>query len=73
MEKLDQRIAKTCASPVDLDVAFPGSSLGASLTALRNYVVDMVDCEVCLAINVIDGVRHDCDLFDDGMANGTCL
>ncbi len=73
VEKLEKSIAKKCAPLVVLEVAFPGSNLGGSLTALRDYVDYMVDCEVCLALNVIDGVRRDCDLFDDGTANGTCL
>ncbi len=26
----------------------------------------------CLALNEVDGRKNDCDLFDDGQANGSC-
>ena len=31
-----------------------------------------IECEVCQALNALDGLNRDCDSFDDGLANGSC-
>lgn len=35
-------------------------------------IVSAVRCQVCLALNVADRLNENCDLFDDGQANGSC-
>jgi hypothetical protein len=32
-----------------------------------------IECRVCLALDEADDLGADCDRFDDGMANGSCL
>jgi glycerophosphoryl diester phosphodiesterase len=41
---------------------------------LATCIDRLVECEVCLALNAADDLYHyhDCDLFDDGEANGSC-
>jgi cysteine-rich repeat protein len=39
---------------------------------LASCIDQLVECEVCLALNAADGLNHDCDRFDDGQANGSC-
>ena len=41
--------------------------------SLKDFVDFMVECEVCRFLNDIDGTNRNCDLFDDGVANGSCL
>ena len=70
-DKLAGTIQKKCADKsVDLSVAFPGFDPNAG--TLKDFVDFMVECEVCLYWNAIDSLDRDCDLFDDGLANGSC-
>ncbi len=56
----------------DLMGAFPGcgtvdpGALGLCLDA-------RVECRVCLLLNTVDLLCMDCDLFDDGLLNGSCM
>jgi hypothetical protein len=43
-----------------------------SARELATCIDQLVECEVCIALNAADGLDHDCDLFDDGQANGSC-
>ena len=65
--KLGSDITKKCTNNV-----FPGNCSGATLGTLADCLDERVECRVCLAINAIDGLSVDCDLFDDGAANGSC-
>ena len=69
--KLQDKIQKKCLDKsVDLSVAFPGFDPNSG--TLKDFVEGMVECEVCLFLNAIDGLARDCDLFDDGLANRSC-
>jgi hypothetical protein len=62
----DFDLAKKCAS-VDKDALFPGAApvSAASIDAA-------VECEVCKALNLLDGLARSCDEFDDGVINQSC-
>ena len=60
-------VGKKCAG-TDNAALFPpcaGGDLGDCLD-------QKIECEVCRALNLLDGLNRDCDLFDDGLANGSC-
>jgi cysteine-rich repeat protein len=40
--------------------------------AVAACVDQIVECQVCLALNQVDGLSRDCDLFDDGTPNASC-
>ena len=62
------RINKKCP---DKDV-FPGCGTGNDTASLNACIDQKVECELCLALQVIEGFNRSCDLFDDGTANGSC-
>ena len=68
VDKLGDKITKKCAD-VALADAFPGFDPNGSL---RDYVDDIVECELCRALNAADSLARDCDLFDDGLGNSSC-
>jgi hypothetical protein len=72
-DKLGGTITKKCvnAKGVKLARAFPGFDPNDNLQA-DIYIEQKIACEFCLAINAVDGLLRDCDLFDDGLANLTC-
>ena len=65
--KLGGKIGDKCAT-VDKDAAFPGCA-GQDLATC---VDQLVECLVCGALNAVDDLSRDCDLFDDGLPNGSC-
>ncbi len=71
IDKLGKDIAKKC-SAVDTAAAFPGLCQGLIGDDLRDCVDRRVECRVCLTIATMDDLAVDCDLFDDGSANGSC-
>ena len=46
---------------------FPGCD-----TSRDHCIEERVACEVCQALNEIDVLTVDCDLFDNGIADGSC-
>lgn len=66
-------IVKSCDGPGVTAGAFPGDCTGLTGTALGTCLDQQVECRVCLAINKMDGLSVDCDLFDDGVANSSCV
>ena len=69
---IDGAVAKKCVgkgvSDAALDAAFP---CAASPVAAAD--LDRISrCEVCQYLDAADALARDCDLFDDGLANGTC-
>jgi pimeloyl-ACP methyl ester carboxylesterase len=77
--KIDKRvaqlggdIAKKCTG-VDTQLAFPGVCAGLTGNALRDCIDVQVECRVCLMLNVMDNLDVDCDAFDDGEGNGSCV
>ena len=60
-------VGKKCGVP-NTDALFPpraGQNLGDCLD-------QKIGCEVCLALNALDGLNRDCDEFDDGVMNRSC-
>jgi len=60
-------VGKKCVG-TDNDALFPpcaGQNLGDCLE-------QKIECEVCQALNALDGLNRNCDLFDDGTANESC-
>jgi hypothetical protein len=53
---------------------FPGLDAGchASGAALAQCIDTRIHCRVCETLNEADGMNRDCDLFDDGLGNGSC-
>jgi hypothetical protein len=68
---LTNAIIKSCDTP-GVTGAFPGDCTGTGGT-LGTCLDQQVECRVCLALNQMDNLTVDCDLFDDGTANSTCL
>jgi hypothetical protein len=74
-KQLGNTISKKCVIPdgVDLARAFPVLGFDSNdPNSLLAYIDDRIECQVCLALNAVDGLNRDCDLFDDGVANFTC-
>ena len=53
--------------------AFPGECTGLGGNALRDCVDALVECQVCLMLSDMDNMFVNCDLFDDGLSNGSCF
>jgi len=68
--KLDARISKSC-SGVDQATAFAGACFNAP--DLGVCLDRLVECQVCLGLNIADGLVRNCDLFDDGSVNQSCV
>ena len=66
--KIRKAIDKKC---VGIAGAFPGCGTDDS-AELAMCLDAAVECRVCLALNQADGLRIDCDGFDDGLVNGSC-
>jgi hypothetical protein len=60
-------VSKSCGG-LDTDALFPGCA-GQTLGPCLDQ---KVECAVCLTLNELDGLKRDCDLFDDGTDNGSC-
>jgi hypothetical protein len=84
--QISKSLDKSCGK-VDLAKAFPGCAPDAPAVALARGLeidgikdegvtkcaVDSTRCRWCEAYNLMDGLTIDCDAFDDGSANGSCL
>ena len=70
--KLGGDVAKKCDALGVTTTSFPGACTGMSGNALVQCLDRLVECRVCQAINDMDALLVNCDLFDDGAANGTC-
>jgi len=70
--KLLDKLSSKCGGGVNLAAAFPGSDPNSGFSGLRDFVDATVECEFCKLVNATDGLRRDCDLFDDGLPNGSC-
>jgi len=66
----DFDLAKKCAGiTTPLDALVPGCAPGVTAACIDQKI----ECRVCLALNALDGLTRDCDEFDDGLANGSCI
>ncbi len=74
VDKLGDTIDKKCTSKegVSLSAVFPLFDPNGGST-LQAFVDRIIECEACKAINQADALNRDCDLFDDGVANESCL
>jgi hypothetical protein len=72
-QKLSDALVKSCVG-ISPD-PFPGDCAGQdpSNGQLSTCLDQQVECRVCLTINSMDGLSVDCDLFDDGTANTSCV
>src|SRR5215470_2876679 len=70
--KLGDAINKQCGSGVSTALALPALCASRSGNALRDCIDQRVECRVCLALNAIDGLAVDCDMFDDQQVNLSC-
>lgn len=71
--KLGTDITKKCDTPGVTTTSFPGVCAGMSGAALAQCLDRLVECRVCQTINDMDALSVNCDVFDDGVANGTCF
>jgi len=62
-------LSGTC-SGVPLATALPG--LCGAAANVPNCMRARVNCRACQQLNHNDSLSRDCDLFDDGLDNGTC-
>jgi len=74
-QKLQDTITKSCVEPgVSLATAFPGTCAASPDAASLATCLDrQVDCRVCTQANEMQGLNVDCDVFDDGIDNGSCV
>ena len=71
--KLTAAIVKACDTPGVTAGAFPGTCTGLTGAALGTCLDTQVECRVCQAINEMDGLFVNCDLFDNGVADASCV
>jgi hypothetical protein len=72
VEKLEKAVVKKCDEKGVTAGAFPGDCTGLSGAALAACLDVLVECRVCQMLNETDALFVNCDLFDDGAANGSC-
>ena len=71
--KLGITMEKKCTD-VSIPSAFPGSCSNESTVAdLATCIDEVAECRFCLGYNRTQGTMIDCDLFDDGQANLSCV
>jgi hypothetical protein len=68
--KLTKVMGKACASQ-DLNTAFPGVCAGAA--DFVGCVEARVNCRTCLMLNLMHGLDADCEVYDDGQSNNSCV
>lgn len=68
--KLADAVGQKCVG-VDLDAALPGACAGAVDHAA--CLATRIDCRACLLLSDAGALSADCDLFDDGAANLSCI
>jgi hypothetical protein len=60
----DFGIGKKCGGQ-DLNALFPGAPSAAEMEVA-------IECEVCVALNALDGLSRNCDQFDNGVIDESC-
>ena len=70
VDALNAAITKSCNPPGS---AFPGTCTGLSGSTLGACLDRQVECRVCQIINEMDGIFVNCDLFDNGVADLSCV
>ncbi|MFN2375093.1 MAG: reprolysin-like metallopeptidase [Candidatus Binatia bacterium] len=64
--------AKACAA-LNLATAFPGACAGEAGTAFDECVGAHAACRMCRTFAAADALSRDCDLFDNGLSDGSCV
>jgi hypothetical protein len=72
VSNLNAAIVKSCQTPAVTAGAFPGKCTGLDGALLGTCLDTQVECRVCTAINEMDGLFVNCDLFDNGIADASC-
>ena len=73
LAKLRSDLDKRCAT-VALASAFPGRCATSLTTAdLAACAAEVVDCRACNMLSAMLDLDADCDAFDDGLSNASCL
>jgi hypothetical protein len=62
-------LGKKCAGTPN-DLFFPPCA--GHPVSLEQCLDEKVECEVCLALNALDGLNRDCEEFDNGLQDGSC-
>ncbi|HYC54480.1 MAG TPA: hypothetical protein VEL28_06045 [Candidatus Binatia bacterium] len=53
--------------------SFPGSCSGLGGEGLLHCIDSRIACRVCRSFGTIDALELDCDAFDDGLSNSSCV
>jgi len=72
LTKLNTDIVNKCDQYGQTATAFPGDCAPMTGAPFGACVDAQVECRLCNALNPIDNLGVDCDLFDDGVANLSC-
>jgi hypothetical protein len=62
-------LGKKCAG-LDTDALFPPCA--GHPVSLAQCIDEKIECEVCRALNALDGLDRNCDEFDNGLPDGSC-
>ena len=68
--KITSTIGQRCPG-VNLFTAFPGCNVTGT-GPLAACLKQKASCGICSALNEADGLQQDCDLFDNGVMDGSC-
>jgi hypothetical protein len=69
--KLATQFVKRCGSVTNPAALFPGSC--ASAPDLLSCFEQRAACRTCLELSGIDGLSEDCERFDNGIVDGSCV
>lgn len=73
VDGIRKALSKKCVDQeVNLATALPGCALSDPELAHACIEAD-IHCRVCLALNRAGGLTRDCDTFDDGVTNQSCV
>jgi len=72
LARLWQVRIKSC-SGVDLSAAFPGRCAPSTDAAFDECIAAAAKCRMCLSFNRADALAYDCDLFDNGSPDASCI
>ena len=70
--KLARAVDGSCAAPVALDTTFPGCNT-TDAAALAECIDASIRCEACIGVSTADGTTIDCELFDNGLGDASCM
>jgi hypothetical protein len=62
-------ISKRCGT-TDNQLLFP--SWDPNSGTLGEFIDQKIECQVCRALNALDGLERNCEEFDDGVVNASC-